>query len=98
MISKGLSALGPVTAGGPDANATITVIPTAKIPHKRRKSKGFLLGYMVLKDWLRWSGKLVEAGTRSADGLGLALTLALGNKVPLTVASHPKRPWRFPPA
>lgn len=53
---------------------------------------------MVLKDWLRWSGKLAEAGTRSADGLGLALTLALGNKVPLAVASHPKRPWRFPSA
>lgn len=52
LISRGLSALGPVTAGDPDANATITVIPTAKLPHKRRKSKGFLLGSMALKDWL----------------------------------------------
>lgn len=51
LISRGLSALGPVTAGGPDANATITVIPTAKLPHKRRKSKGFLLGSMALRDW-----------------------------------------------
>lgn len=41
---------GPLAAGVPNLNPTITANPAAKIPHKRRKPKGSLLGSEALKD------------------------------------------------
>lgn len=48
-------------------------------------------GFCDLGAWQR-------RAARRADGLGLILTLALGNKVLLAVASDPERPLRFPSA
>lgn len=39
---------GPLAAGAPNANPTITVNLAAKIPHKRRKPKGSPLGSAAL--------------------------------------------------
>lgn len=68
LISKGLSVLGPITAGGPDANSTITVSFIAEIPHKRRKPKGFLLWNTGLKNWLLLNGGLQESGSQAEAG------------------------------
>lgn len=76
LICKGLSARGPVAAGGPDANSTITFSPLAKISHKRRKPKSFLLGNRGLKTWSSlnegspWSESLAEAGTKEGRWAG----------------------------
>lgn len=68
---------GPLAAGVPNANLTITVYPAAKIPYKRRKPKGFLLGSAALKDKSSIEGQLQWAWQRWhrqapgwADGLG----------------------------
>ena len=41
---------GPLAAGVPNANPTITVNPAGKILHERRKPKGSPLGRAALKD------------------------------------------------
>jgi len=40
---------GPLAAGVPNANPTITANPSAKIPHKRREPEGSPLGTAALK-------------------------------------------------
>lgn len=59
---------GPLAAGVPNANLTITVNPAAKYPHKRRKPKGSLLGRAALKASPPRKGGLDGPGSTGLGG------------------------------
>lgn len=79
-------------------------VPEQKFPLKGENQKASCCETQASKTGPHGMGGFRDLGAwqrraaRRADGLGLVLTRALGNKVLLAVASDLERPLRFPSA